>query len=267
MSESLERSPIPVLFPEAKRVQSSFEEIAVALTADHSVYRKPVSDDLQESLELILGFMNSDYILRGDDYAPEYLDSSAMDWLFNEEHYHLELLGSKARESKLGRLGAVIAMHQQRDEIAKLIPPAKVKEWRQSPPPLLPHVSRLLTHINSPACEKFAVEVLRHKEFYKAIPGNIDGTEPFVFWTYAPYVMEQLEQKGKSPAESFTTTMSGWAGKRKSSHDGNARYPGIEYMYDGTNRYNYLGKDGKDATHAFVRFITQEAIMPALAGS
>lgn len=269
MSEALEGSPVPVLFPEAKRAQSSFEKIAAALAVDHSLYKKPVPDELDESLEWIISHLDSDDLLRGSDFAPEYLDTRQMDWLFSEGHYHLELLGSKARASKLGRLGGVIAMHSRRDEIATLITPEDIKKWQKTlgMPSFLPHVSRLLTHVNAPACEKFAVEVLRHKEFSKAIPGNIDGTEPFIFWTYAPYVMEQLEQKGGASDQSFADMMDNWCKKRKIVKDGDAMYPGIEHMYDKIKRYHYLGKDGKDATHAFVRFITQEAIMPALAGS
>lgn len=269
MSEALEGNPIPILFPEAKRAQNSFEKIVAALAADRSLYRKPVSDELEESLEWIVSGLDSDGLLRGSDFAPDYLDIDAMDWLFSEGHYHLELLGSKARASKLGRLGGTIAMHSRRDEIAALITPGDLKEWQQTlgMPAFLPHVSRLLTHINAPACENFAVEVLRHKEFHKAIPGNIDGTEPFIFWTYAPYVMEQLGQKGKPLDLSFTDMMNGWCKKRKHVKDGVAMYPGIEHMYDNISRYHYLGKDGKDFTHAFVRFIVQEAIMPALTGS
>ncbi|MBI5356400.1 hypothetical protein HZB78_02190 [Candidatus Collierbacteria bacterium] len=46
---------IPVLFPEAKSIQGEFEKIAMALASDHSVYRKPVSDELDESLEWVVG--------------------------------------------------------------------------------------------------------------------------------------------------------------------------------------------------------------------
>lgn len=268
MSEALERNPIPVLFPEAKRAQSSFEKIAAALVVDHSLYGKPVSDELEESLEWIVSHLDSDNLLRGSDFGPEFLDDNAMDWLFTQEHHHLEDLGFKVRASKLGRLGGVIAMHPRRDEIAALTTPDDVKKWQETlgAPSFLPHVSRLLTHANVPACEEFAVEVLRHKELYKAIPGNIDGTESFIFWTYAPYVMEQLGQKGKALDLSFVDMMNSWCKKRKIVKDGYAMYPGIEHMYDGINRYNYLKKDGQDATHAFVRFITQEAIMPVLTG-
>jgi hypothetical protein len=239
----------------------------VALTADHSVYRKPVSDELDESLEWVVRGLDSDDLLRGSDFAPEFLDDDAMSWLFTQEHYHLEDLGFKVRQSKLGRLGGVIAMHPRRDEIATLITPDDIKKWKKTlgMPAFLPHVSRLLTHVNAPACENFAVEVLRHKEIYKAIPGNIDGTEAFIFWTYAPYVMEQLGQKGQTLELSFADTMNNWLKKRKRVKDGEAMYPGIEHMYEKTNRYHYLGKDGTGVTHAFVRHIVQEAIMPALA--
>lgn len=79
--------------------------------------------------------------------------------------------------------------------------------------------------------------------------------------------MELLEQKGGASDQSFAGMMNNWCKKRKIVEDGDAMYPGIEHMYDNIDRYHYLGKDGKDATHSFVRFIIQEAIMPALAGA
>ncbi len=123
---------IPVLFPEAKRVQGEFEKIAMALASDHSVYRKPVSDELDESLEWVVRGLDSDDLLRGSDFAPDYLDNGAMNWLFSEGHYHLEHLGFKARSSKLGRLGGVIAMHPRRDEIAALITSDDVKKYKET---------------------------------------------------------------------------------------------------------------------------------------
>ena len=229
--------------------------------ANPALYQKPVSDDIRYSLERIIGHLNYDGLFRGDDFYPEFSDKEAMEWLFSEEHSYLYDLGYKKSHSKLGRLGGVIAMHPRRDEIAALITPAIVKDWnKELPPAFLPHISRLLTHTDAPACEDFAMEFLRHPEFWGKTPVNSDGNDCFTFWTYAPYVLANLRQRGKS----LTEMMANWCMERKPIGRGNARYPGIEYMYDGIDRYHYLRHDGKSASHTFVNYFAQKAIVPSL---
>lgn len=244
-------SGVPVLFPENTRAQEAFGDIAAALIADPALYRKPVSADIKNALEWIVGYLD-----------PEFLDKKAKEWLFSEEHFYVSHLGFKNRHSKLGRLGGVIAMHPRRDEIATLITPDMVKEWgKYLPPPFLPHISRLLTHTNAQPCEDFAIEFLRHPEFWEETPGNADGNGAFTFWTYAPYVLTHLKQKGAS----LTELMTNWCMRRKRiGRSGDARYPGIEHMYDGVSRYHYLKQDGQSPSHAFVSYIAEKAIVPAL---
>lgn len=257
-------SAVPVLFPENESTQEAFAEIAAALMANPALYRKTVPDNLRTSLGWIIEHLNFDSIFRGDDFYPDFPESKDLAWLISEEHSYLYDLGLHPRRSKLGRLGGVIAMHPRRDEIASLITPEMVKKWfQEAPPAFLPHISRLLTHANTPACEDFAIEFLRHPEFWDKTPGNSDGNDCFTFWTYAPYVITQL-QNGNPPGESLIKVMTNWCMKRKRTRSGNAKYPGIEHMYDGIERYHYLRPDGRDASHAFVNFIAQKAIIPSI---
>jgi hypothetical protein len=243
-----------------------FHDLALALDQDPSVFTRPNAENLNElrlAVAFLAGYLMKDMLLKGQDFmARECLPSEAENWLYSQDHLHLIKLGTKNGVSRFGRLGAVIALHPRRDEIAALITP----DFFDNPDTFrfLPHVSRLLTHENAPSCENFAMDVLRHPEFYGKIPSSRDGSDAFIYWTYGPYVLEGLKRKGKQYADMVQT----WLTKRKQSEEyrGNARYPGIDYMYEAPYaRMHYLAKEGQDPSHVFVKFITDKAIIPQIA--
>lgn len=258
-------NPTPELFKDKPRLQEVFQDLALALDQDPSVFTRPNAENLEElqsEVAFLAGYLHKD-MLRGQDFmAREYLPSEAENWLNSQGHSHLRRLGTKGGVSKLGRLGAVVAMHPRRDEIATLITP----DFIDKPDTLkvLPHVSRLLTHEGAPSCEDFAMDVLRHPKSYGKIPSSRDGSDAFIYWTYGPYVLEGLKRKGGQ----YTDMVQTWLAKRKESKEyyGNARYPGIDYMYETSYaRMHFLAKEGQDPSHAFVKFITDKAIIPQIA--
>lgn len=252
----------PILFKDNPRAQEHFETIVTALNRDPQVFRRPLPDELAFALGRVAGSLHRD-ILRGQDFLEvEYPSSEALEWLLQPEHAHLMNLGWKRDQSKLGRLGSVVAMHSRREELAALVT-TKFADFNRLLK-VLPHVSRLLTHTNAPRCEEFAFELVRHPDAYQAIPSSHDGTEAFIFYTYGPYVLGGIKEQGAA----FPEFMDRWVKRRKPSDQspGNALYPGIEQMYEetGENRMHYLRKDGQDPSHAFVAYVTKKAILPVL---
>jgi len=126
----------------------------------------------------------------------------------------------------------------------------------------LPHLSRLLTHDNAQACESFVIDVLSYPEFFQIIPENTDGTDSFIFWTYGPYVLQELKKIGGN----YDDLINHWlVNRKKSKIRGNALYPGIDYMYESQYyRMHYLAKDGSHPSHQFIIYLVEKLIIPQL---
>lgn len=260
--EQLRPNPTPELFKDKPRLQGVFQDVATALDQNPAVFTQPNAeglDDVQSAVAFLAGYLHRD-MFRGQDFiTTEYLPQEASEWLYS--HPHLQKLGTRPGVSKLGRLGAVVAMHPRRDELASIVTP----DFAENPDILkvLPHVSRLLTHEDAQACEDFGIETLKHPESYGKIPGSRDGSDAFIYWTYGPYVLSSLRQKGGQ----YTDMVKNWLAKRKESKEyyGNARYPGIDYMYETPSaRMHYLAREGQHPSHTFVKFITDKAIIPQI---
>jgi len=236
--------------------------LAEALVRDPAIFTRPDSgqaEDLRFGFERITRFLHGD-LLRGQDFL-EMEESSleARRWLALPEHVYLQQLGMKMATSKKGRLGAVIATHPRREELVVLLTPEAISRFPEFEK-TRPHISRLLTHEHAPACEALVFDILSHLERCGDIPYSLDGTESFIFWTYMPYVLEQVKGRGRS----YLDVMSAWAAKREpiATQPGDARYPGIEYLYDRDSFFHYLSKDGEDPSHKFVKFMVERAIIP-----
>ena len=249
-------------FADSPRSLSAFEELDSILTRNPGVFRT-VSEDTPDAVSDVAALANDLHrdIMRGQDFddrkAP---DEKDMVWLTSGDHMYLIELGFVIDKSKSGRLGAIIAMHPRREEIAALIPHDFIE--KNDSMKVMPHVARLLSHTNAPECEEFAMEILKHPEAFTAIPESKDGTGSFIFWTYGPYLLNAMKNRGMS----FDDFMDKWTNKRKSGqYRGNAKYPGIEEMYeDSYSRMHFLTKDGKDPSHVFAEYIAEKVIMPAL---
>jgi hypothetical protein len=245
------------IFKGKGRLEGIFSDLALSLERNPQIFTQPISQELQNQIAFLAGMMHRD-ILRGQDFMAEsYLNGDAYLWL--DDHSQVRKLGMQAGFSKSGRLGAVIAMHPNRDEIVPFI----TEDFTNHPYGLkvLPHVSRLLTHENAPDCYNFAIEILKHPESYEGIPNSQDGSGAFIYWTYGPYLLSNLKQKGLQ----YSDMIKMWSSKREKSKEfhGGARYPGINYMYEGHNPpFHYLAKDGQDDSHKFVQFIIEKAIIP-----
>jgi len=251
------------LFNEYQEERRMFQELVAALEKNPAIFTRSDSDDLKRLQSIVAYLANklkSPKLLRGDDFlVNEEPSSEACVWLYS--HREIEALGVTHHKRKTGRLGAIIAMHHRRDELYSIITDVFLKNDRIVN--VLPHIARLLTHEQAPDCEDFAIETLRHPESYKKIPGSSDGTDAFIYWTYGPYVLSKLKERGKK----YDDFVNEWLEKRKKSREfrGNGQYPGIDYLYENDMaRMHYLAKSGLHPSHTFVKFITDKTIIPCI---
>jgi len=111
--------------------------------------------------------------------TPPYSDTEIKAWF--ETHTKVASFRGGGYADKMGNLRDVVAClsEPQREEVANAI---EVSEnfnpgWVQGEP----HVSRLLTHSNAPACYQFALAMIRHPEYKSHVPPSLDGFEAFIF--------------------------------------------------------------------------------------
>jgi len=222
----------------------------------------PRIEDFHYQFNRLVGSLGIPDMPLGTDFFEEPCpDEEQTDWFFSGGREYLLDFGLYRNKSKLGRLGGVVAMHPRRDEIEPII--REAREELMVNRHVWPHIARLLTHKDGRVCEKFALEVLRRPKSFSFFPRNIDGTASFISWTYGPYLLNALQETGAT----FDDFIKYWLAKK--SHDernrGNARYPGIEYLYDTEQpSLNFLTESERDPSHALADLIVRLAILPNL---
>ena len=265
------------------RLTNSLAELEAKLAANPGLLRSPLTretdPDLYNTMGKILNALTSEPSahMRGDDYLELdlLLDQTQRAWL--KQHSYVARLNQqpgKAISEKTGRLGLVVAALEAdtREQVARAIRDADLKPNARDQA----HVARLLTHINAPECTAFAISFIQNQNKYigmrlaakppeTAIPASTDGNNAFQFWTYGPYVLQALIERG----ENFDTFMTQWVMKRTRGTDAylnNALYPGIEGLYadDTPRNYHYLTKHSASLSHGFADFIARNAILPAI---
>lgn len=137
----------------------------------------------------------------------------------------------------------------------------------------LGHLPRLFTHTNAPACHEFGLALLRYIDeiepeqirSHTVIPQSLDGNNAMQFYTFAPYIYQDLIERGLFPEEAFDAVLS-WSMARVEINDrADASYPGI--MAANIRSDFRLAKNGDHPSHAFAQRVGThigEALFSAL---
>ncbi len=251
-------------------LQGLFIPVATALLANSKLFSDPrwVNDELAHRVRTISYFVHR-HLNKGQDFwwfdpsQEQKIDLKYSDWIRQHPQFG-SIDGGK--QCKHGRLPQVLSALPDGEKVASLFTPEVISH--PDLPRVLPHISRLLTHDRAPWCTQFAIETIKNYQFWHLIPSGealANGYEGFIFWTYGPFVLETIQNLGGN----YYDFMTKWVMKREYVQLDPAHpvkrclYPGIEYLYHLVSMH-YLAYRGQDASHTWVKFITDHAVAPTL---